>query len=134
MVQLLEQDIQTREVLHWRGIHLLHFSGSTCCQKTRIFLNMKGLDWVSHPVNLLAQENYKPWFLGISPRGLVPVLVHDGVVHIESNDILAYLEERFPTPALIPTGAARCHGGCAAAEVGRRVAEPAPPDHRLYPE
>jgi glutathione S-transferase len=30
------------------------------------------------------------------------VLVHDGVVHIESNDIIEYLEKTFPTPRLIP--------------------------------
>jgi glutathione S-transferase len=34
----------------------------------------------------------QPWFLGINPRGLVPVLVHDGA------------EERLPTPRLIPAG------------------------------
>ncbi len=32
----------------------------------------------------------------------MPVLVHDGAVHIESNDILKYLESTFPKPALIP--------------------------------
>src|SRR5262249_20709032 len=37
-------------------------------------------------------------------RGLVPVLIHDGAVHIESNDIIQYLEKVFPTPKLIPTG------------------------------
>ena len=46
----------------------------------------------------------QPWFLGINPRGLVPVLVHDGAVHIESNDIIQYLERTFPTPRLIPAG------------------------------
>jgi glutathione S-transferase len=55
-------------------------------------------------VDLAAQQNYAPWFLGINPRGLVPVLVHDGAVHIESNDILAYLEGAFPEPRLIPAG------------------------------
>ena len=49
-------------------------------------------------------ENFRPWFLGINPRGLVPVLVHDGAVHIESNDIIQYLEKTFPTPRLIPAG------------------------------
>ncbi len=34
----------------------------------------------------------------------MPVLVHDGVVHIESNDIIAHLERIFPTPKLIPAG------------------------------
>ena len=91
-----------REVLAWQGVHLLHFRGSSCSQKTRIFLNLKGIDWVSHHVDLARQANYEPWFLGINPRGLVPVLVHDGVVHIESNDILAHQEEAFPAPSLIP--------------------------------
>jgi glutathione S-transferase len=34
--------------------------------------------------------------MGINPRGLVPCLVHDGEVHIESNDIILYLERAFP--------------------------------------
>lgn len=102
MVKLVDSDIKTREVLAWQGVHLLHFSGSACSQKTRIFLNLKGIDWVSHPVNLASQDNYKAWFLGVNPRGLVPVLVHDGEVHIESNDILAYLDASFAQPRLIP--------------------------------
>ena len=102
MPRLNDEDIQTREVLDWRGLHLLHFAGSACSQKIRIVLNLKGItDWVSHPVNLAAQQNFTPWFLGINPRGLVPVLVHDGVVTIESNDILSYLDEIFPEPELI---------------------------------
>lgn len=102
MVQLLEEDVKNKEVLAWQGVHLLHFAGSSCSQKVRIFLNLKGIDWVSHPVNLAAQENYKPWFLGINPRGVVPVLVHDGKVHIESNDILDYLDSNFAGAKLIP--------------------------------
>jgi len=103
VVKLYEKDIKTREVLDWKGLHLLHFEGSSCSQKTRISLNLKGLNWESHPVDLIAQENFKPWFLGINPRGLVPVLVHDGEVHIESNDILEYLDHAFPQKPLIPT-------------------------------
>jgi len=102
MVQLIDTDIKTKEVLDWDGIHLVHFAGSSCSQKTRIFLNLKGIKWQSHPLNLARQENYQPWFLGINPRGLVPVLVHDGVVHIESNDILEYLDAQFEEPRLIP--------------------------------
>ena len=102
MTQLIKDEIRTKEVLEWKGIHLLHFSNSSCSQKTRIFLNLKGIDWVSHPVNLATDENYSDWFLGINPRALVPVLVDDGEVHIESNDILKYLEKNFPEPSLIP--------------------------------
>lgn len=104
MVQLVDSDIKTREVLGWKGVHVLHFAGSSCSQKLRIFLNLKGIEWTSHLVDLQSNDNFKPWFLGINPRGLVPVLVHDGAVHIESNDIIQYLENTFPSPKLIPVG------------------------------
>jgi glutathione S-transferase len=104
MVQLVESDIKTREVLGWKGVHVLHYSGSSCSQKLRIFLNVKGIPWESHLIDLQSNKNFEPWFLGINPRGLVPVLVHDGVVHIESNDIIAYLEKTFQSPKLIPAG------------------------------
>jgi glutathione S-transferase len=104
MVQLIDSDIKTREVLGWKGVHVLHFAGSSCSQKLRIFLNLKNIPWVSHPVDLPGYENMQPWFLGINPRGLVPVLVDEGAVHIESNDIIQYLEKKFPTPKLIPAG------------------------------
>ena len=48
MVQLLDSDIKTREVLDWKGVHLIHYMGSSCSQKVRIFLNLKGIDWESH--------------------------------------------------------------------------------------
>lgn len=54
--------------------------------------------WVSHPINLIKQANSTPWYLGINPRGVVPVLVHDGVVHVESNDIITYLNTTFSKP------------------------------------
>ena len=104
MVQLVERDIRTREVLGWQGVHVLHYMGSSCSQKLRVFLNLKKIPWQSHPIDLPSNENMQPWFLGINPRGLVPVLVHDGAVHIESNDIIQYLENKFPTPRLIPAG------------------------------
>ena len=96
MVQLLDSDIKTREVLDWKGVHLIHYMGSSCSQKVRIFLNLKGIDWQSHTIDLLANENVEPWFLGINPRGLAPVLIHNGAVHIESNDIIQYLEKYSP--------------------------------------
>ena len=104
MVQLVDSDIKTREVLGWNGVHVLHFMGSSCSQKLRVFLNLKKIPWHSHPIDLPNNENMQPWFLGINPRGLVPVLVHDSTVHIESNDIIQYLEQKFPQPKLIPSG------------------------------
>ena len=115
MVQLVDSDIKTREVHGWKGVHVLHFAGSSCSQKLRIFLNLKGIAWESHPVDLHSNENFRPWFLGINPRGLVPVLVHDGAVHIESNDIIAYLEQDISvaearSPPAMRTRLRRCSG------------------------
>ena len=104
MVQLLESDIRTQEVLGWEGVHLFHFHGSSCSQKTRIVLNLKNVDWTSHHVDISKSENIGERYLGINPRGLVPTLVIDGEVHIESNDIVSLLDARFPEPRLIPEG------------------------------
>jgi len=102
MMQLIDSDITSREVLNWTGLHIFHGWTSSCSQKLRIFLNLKGIDWQGHELNLAAGESYSEWFLGLNPRGLVPVLVLDGAVHIESNDILALLEDRYPEPCLFP--------------------------------
>ncbi|PPR09081.1 MAG: hypothetical protein CFH41_02804 [Alphaproteobacteria bacterium MarineAlpha11_Bin1] len=104
MVKLAEEDIETREVLNWEGLHVFHFLFSSCSQKLRIFLALKGVKWESHEIDLMTNENLNGYFLGINPRGLLPAIVHNGDVHIESNDILAYLEAVYPEVPLIPTG------------------------------
>jgi glutathione S-transferase len=103
-MQLLDTDIQTREVLTWKGVHVFHAHFSSCSQKLRIFLNCKNIAWTSHPIDLGKVENLNPFYMGVNPRGLVPCLVHDGQVHIESNDIILHLEGAFPTPRLVPVG------------------------------
>jgi glutathione S-transferase len=104
MVRLLAEDIKTKGVLSWKGLHLFHAEFSSCSQKLRIILSLKGVDWESHLVDLLANEHLTPYFMGINPRAVVPVLIDDGDVHIESNDIMLHLERRFPDPRLRPAG------------------------------
>ena len=101
-MKLDRSDIKTEEILDWKGIHLFHFSGSACSQKLRIFFNIKNINWNSHVINLIKQEQFSKWFLGINPRGLVPTLVHDGDVHIESNEIMAYLDDVYKDNKLFP--------------------------------
>ena len=101
-MKLLNSDIKTREILDWKGIHLLNYQFSACSMKTRIYLNLKKIAFKSHQINLSSGENFSEWFQGINPRSLVPVLIHDGDVHIESNDILEYLEGCFKEVPLIP--------------------------------
>ena len=102
MVKLLDTDIMTREVLEWEGIHLFHFHGSSCSQKTRICFNLSNIDYIPHVVDLFNGENYTEYYLGINPRGLVPTLVYNGEVHIESNDIMRYIDNSFEGPKLFP--------------------------------
>lgn len=92
---LAPDEVATEEVKGWKGLHLFHASHSLCSRKVRLFLAEKELDWNSHLLNLPEGEQNTPWYLGINPRGLVPVLVHDGKVIIESNDIMLYLDENF---------------------------------------
>ena len=101
-MKLDRSDIKTEEILDWKGIHLFHFSGSACSQKLRIFFNIKKINWNSHVINLIKQEQFSEWFMGINPRGLVPTLVHDGDVHIESNEIMAYLDDVYKDNKLFP--------------------------------
>ena len=102
MVKLLETDVTTDEVKNWHGINILHFQGSSCSQKLRIFLNEKKIDWKSYHIDLVKGDNFTKWFLGINPRGVVPVLVDDGEVYIESNDIIQHLDKKFQSNFLWP--------------------------------
>ena len=56
--------IKTKEVLKWKGLHLLNFAASACSQKVRIFMQLKGITWQDHQINLAADANYSDWVYG----------------------------------------------------------------------
>ena len=85
-----------------KGLHLFHFMLSNCSQRVRLGLEEKELEWTSHHLDLPGNEHVSSEYQRINPKGVVPTLVHDGQVVIESNDILLYLEEHFPGPSLRP--------------------------------
>ena len=91
-----------KSVTELRGLHLFHADISNCSMRVRMVLAEKGLPWTSHHRDLRKKETVTPEYFGIHPKGLVPTLVHDGVVHIESNEIIEYLDETFPDPPLQP--------------------------------
>ena len=91
-----------KEVLDFKGLHLYHSGVSNCSQRVRIALEEKELPWTSHHLNILQKEHITPEYFGINPNGLVPTLVHDGKVIIESDDIIEYLDIKFPEPPLRP--------------------------------
>ncbi len=93
------------EVLGYKGVHLYHSGISNCSMRVRMTLEEKGLDWTSHHLNILIKEHITPEYFGINPNGLVPTLVHDGQVIIESDDIIDYLDDTFAEPPLKPADA-----------------------------
>ena len=71
---------------------------STCSQRVRFVLNAKGLPFTERKLDLLAGDQLKPDYLALNPNGVVPTLVHDGDVVIDSSVIIEYLDEVFPDP------------------------------------
>ncbi|WP_193778008.1 maleylacetoacetate isomerase [Psychrobacter sp. FDAARGOS_221] len=70
--------------------------------RTRIALNLKGLDYEYIAVNLLEAEHLESEFQAINPQGLVPVLEVDGTRMTQSPAILEWLEETYPESPLLP--------------------------------
>ena len=89
-------------VLKLEVLHLYHSGISNCAMRARITLEEKGLRWESHHFDLMKKEHLTPEYFGINPNGLVPTLVHDGKVIVESDDIIDYLDMTFPRPSLRP--------------------------------
>ena len=90
-------------------LELYHNALSSCSQKVRLVLAEKGRDFTSHEVNLITGEQHAPDYVKLNPNHVVPTLVHDGRVLIESSLIDEYLDEVFPDPALRPADAAARH-------------------------
>ncbi|MCX6131425.1 MAG: glutathione S-transferase N-terminal domain-containing protein, partial [Proteobacteria bacterium] len=74
-------------------ITLYHYWRSSCSWRVRWVLALKGIDYVSVPINLLKNEQKEAPFLKINPNGQVPVLKFEGRVLTESLAIIEWLDE-----------------------------------------
>ncbi len=79
---------------------LYNFPQSTCSQKVRLSLWEKGLEFEDRIVDHRTREHLQPAYLALNPNGVVPTLVHDGAVIIDSSVICEYLDEVFPETSL----------------------------------
>ena len=107
-----------------KGLHLFHFDGAPCAQRVRFALAEKGLTrgrevkytaddeasciapagtWTSRIVSLVKKDHLTPFYSEIQPNLVVPALVHDGQLWIESMDIIAYLDDAFGGERLVPS-------------------------------
>lgn len=106
-----------------KGLHLFHFDGAPCAQRVRFALGEKGLArgrevkfdsvthsavegeegrWVSRTVSLIKKDHLTQAYAEIHPNMVVPALVHDGNLFLESMDIIEYLDEAFGGTPLVP--------------------------------
>lgn len=83
-------------------IELYHNDMSVCAQKVRFALAEKKLKWEGHHLNLRAGDQQKPEYLKLNPNAVVPTLVDDGTVIIESTVINEYLDDAYPETLLRP--------------------------------
>lgn len=83
-------------------LELYHAGLTTCSKKSRLCLKEKGLAYRSHYLRLDKFEHHTPAYLRLNPNGVVPTLVHDGKIVIESGVINEYLDEVFPEVPLRP--------------------------------
>jgi glutathione S-transferase len=108
------------------GLHLFHFEGAPCAQRVRFALAEKGLvrgaevawnsdvpsslraregTWTSRHVSLIKKQHLTEGYAAIHPHLVVPALVHNGVLHVESMDIIDYLDATWPEHPLVPVDA-----------------------------
>jgi glutathione S-transferase len=83
-------------------INLYHHGSSVCAAKVRFALGEKNLDWQGHYLDILKGDQFAPDYLKLNPKAVVPTLVHDGSVIVESTVINEYLDDVFPEVALRP--------------------------------
>ena len=74
-----------------QGLHLWHAPMSSCSQRVRIALSETGHEYVSHLVNLEKDEHASEAYQAIHPKGLVPALIDNGRLIIESIDIIRHI-------------------------------------------
>ena len=83
-------------------LELYHHGSSVCAAKARFAINEKGVPWTGHYIDILKGEQFAPAYLKLNPKAVVPTLVHDGHVIVESTVIAEYIDDVFPNPPLKP--------------------------------
>ncbi len=82
---------------------LLHdYFRSSAAYRVRIALNLKGVAYDRHSVNLAEGAQKSADYRALNPQGFVPMLEIDGHRLTQSLAIIVYLDQRFPDPPLVP--------------------------------
>jgi glutathione S-transferase len=87
-------------------IRLYDYPDCPFCQKVRVVLAEKDLEYERLHVDLHKGEQRAPEFLKLNPYGKVPVLIDEDIVIYDSTIINEYLDEEYPNPRLMPEDSA----------------------------
>lgn len=82
----------------------LYYAPGTCALATHIALIDAGADYRARRLDFSKEEQRKPDYLAVNPKGRVPALVTEQGVLTETPALLAYVAQRFPAAKLAPTG------------------------------
>ena len=75
---------------------------SPYAQKVKISLDEKGVPYEAKMPNAIGSGQPDLEFLKANPRGEVPALIDDGFAVFDSTIILEYVEDKWPSPPMLP--------------------------------
>ena len=89
---------------------LFSYWRTSATYRVRVAFNLKGVQPQEHNIDIDAGEHRSESFLAINPMGAIPALVDHGAGQsgtplTQSQAILEFLDEIYPTPALLPADA-----------------------------
>ena len=80
----------------------LFYASDTCSLASHIALEDAGADYSTARISFANDEQRKPEYLAINPKGRAPALVTDKGVLTETPAILAFIAQSFPQARLAP--------------------------------
>lgn len=80
---------------------------SSAAYRVRIFLALKGLEYQKAFVNLRQGQQTAKDYQQINAQGLIPAWEDDSGSYSQSLAIMLFIEDKYPTPALLPSDPAK---------------------------
>ena len=80
----------------------LYYAPHTCSLASHIALEHAGADYSTVRISFSAEEQRKPEYLAINPKGRVPSLVTDKGILTETPAMLVFIAQSFPQARLAP--------------------------------
>ncbi|HLK85267.1 MAG TPA: glutathione S-transferase N-terminal domain-containing protein [Candidatus Binataceae bacterium] len=82
----------------------LFYAAGTCALASHIALEEAGAEYTAARLDFHSNEQRKPEYLAINPKGRVPALVTDRGILTETPAILVFIAQTFPDAHLAPLG------------------------------